>query len=233
MKMLLAAKMLHGDCLTVTGKTVAENLKIAAPLSKNQPIIRPLENPLHPTGPMVILRGNLATEGAVAKISGLKVIQHKGPAKVFNGEEAAFEAIQKKKIKAGDVVVIRYEGPKGGPGMREMLAITAALVGQGLGEKVGLITDGRFSGGTHGLVVGHIAPEAQVGGAIGLIKNGDLITIDGIKKRLELHVSPAELKKRKKKWKPIPNPYPKGVLGKFAYLVSSASQGAVTDEFLD
>ena len=232
MKMLLEAKMLHGDCLTVTGKTLAENLKVAAPLSKNQPIIRPLSNPLHPTGPMVILRGNLAPEGAVAKISGLKVIQHKGPAKVFNGEEAAFEAIQKKKIKAGDVVVIRYEGPKGGPGMREMLAITAALVGQGLGEKVGLITDGRFSGGTHGLVVGHIAPEAQVGGAIGLIQNGDLITIDGIKKKLELHVSPAELKKRKKKWKPIPNPYPKGVLGKFAYLVSSASQGAVTDEFV-
>jgi len=231
MKMLLDAKMLHGDCLTVTGKTVRENLKEAAPLSKNQPIIHSLEKPLFPTAPMVILKGNLAPEGAVAKISGLKVITHTGPAKVFNGEEAAFEAIQKKKIKAGDVVVIRYEGPKGGPGMREMLAITAALVGQGLGEKVGLITDGRFSGGTHGLVVGHIAPEAQVGGTIGLVKDGDKITIDAVKKKLELHVSLAELKKRKAKWKPIPNPYPKGVLGKYVHLVSSASGGAVTDEF--
>ena len=231
MKLLLEAKLIHGDCLTVTGKTVKENLKAAAPLSKNQPIIRPLSDPLHPTAPMVILKGNLAPEGAVAKISGLKVIKHTGPAKVFNGEEATFAAIEKKKIKAGDVVVIRYEGPKGGPGMREMLAITAALVGQGLGEKVGLITDGRFSGGTHGLVVGHIAPEAQVGGPIALIKDGDLITIDAPKKKLELHVSTAELKKRKAKWKPILNPYPKGVLGKYAYLVSSASQGAVTDEF--
>jgi len=215
----------------VTGKTVRENLKAAAPLSKNQTLIRPLSNPLFPTGPMVVLKGNLAPEGAVAKISGLKVIKHTGPARVFNGEEATFEAIQKRKIKAGDVVVIRYEGPKGGPGMREMLAITAALVGQGLGEKVGLITDGRFSGGTHGLVVGHIAPEAQVGGPIGLVKDGDLITIDAPKKKLELHVSTAELKKRKAKWKPIANPYPKGVLGKYVHLVSSASQGAVTDEF--
>jgi dihydroxy-acid dehydratase len=180
---------------------------------------------------MVILKGNLAPEGAVAKISGLKVVTHTGPARVFNGEEAAFEAIQKRRIKAGDVVVIRYEGPKGGPGMREMLAITAALVGQGLGEKVGLITDGRFSGGTHGLVVGHIAPEAQVGGPIGLIRNGDRITIDGEKKKLELHVAAAELKKRRAQWKPIRNPYPKGVLGKYAHLVSSASEGAVTDEF--
>jgi len=231
MKLLLDAKLLHGDCLTVTGRTVKENLKLAQPLSKNQPIITSLDKPLYPTGPMVILKGNLAPEGAVAKISGLKVVTHTGPAKVFNGEEAAFEAIQKRKIKAGDVVVIRYEGPKGGPGMREMLAITAALVGQGLGEKVGLITDGRFSGGTHGLVVGHIAPEAQVGGAIGLIKDGDLITIDAKRKRLELHVSTGELTKRKAKWKPIPNPYPKGVLGKYAHLVSSASEGAVTDEF--
>ena len=233
MKLLLAAKMLHGDCLTVTGKTLAENLKGAAPLSKNQPIIHPLEKPLHPTGPMVILKGNLAPEGAVAKISGLKVITHKGPAKVFNGEEAAFEAIQKRQIKAGEVVVIRYEGPKGGPGMREMLAITGALVGQGLGEKVGLLTDGRFSGGTHGLVVGHISPEAQVGGPIGLVKNGDMITIDGKNKKLELHVSAAELKKRRAKWKPIPNPFPKGVLGKYVHLVSSASLGAITDGFRD
>ncbi len=231
MKLLLDAKMLHGDCMTVTGMTVRENLKLAQPLSKNQPIIRPLNNPLWPTGPMVILRGNLAPEGAVAKISGLKVITHTGPAKVFNGEEAAYDAIQKRKIKAGDVVVIRYEGPKGGPGMREMLAITGALVGQGLGESVGLLTDGRFSGGTHGLVVGHISPEAQVGGPIGLIKNGDKITIDAKKKKLELHVSAAELKKRKKQWKPIVSPYPKGVLAKYAYLVSSASEGAVTDEF--
>ncbi len=232
MKLLLEAKLLHGDCLTVTGKTVAENLKEAAPLSKNQPIIHSLEKPLYATGPMVVLKGNLAPEGAVAKISGLKSVVHTGPAKVYDGEEAAFEAIQKRAIKAGDVVVIRYEGPKGGPGMREMLAITAALVGQGLGESVGLITDGRFSGGTHGLVVGHIAPEAQVGGPIGLIKNGDKITIDAKKKKLELHVSAAELKKRKSKWKPRKNPYPKGVLGKYAYLVASASLGAVTDESL-
>ena len=231
MKMLLAAKLLHGDCLTVTGKTLAENLKDAAPLSKNQPIIHPLEKPLYPTGPMVILKGNLAPEGAVAKISGLKNVVHTGPAKVYDGEEAAFAAIEKRQIKAGDVVVIRYEGPKGGPGMREMLAITAALVGQGLGESVGLITDGRFSGGTHGLVVGHIAPEAQAGGPIGLIKNGDRITIDAEKKKLELHVPAAELKKRRAKWKPRKNPYPKGVLGKYVHLVSSASQGAVTDEF--
>ncbi|HET9869735.1 MAG TPA: dihydroxy-acid dehydratase, partial [bacterium] len=231
MKMLLAAKMLHGDCLTVTGKTVAENLRGAAPLSKNQPILHPLEKPLYPTAPMVILKGNLAPEGAVAKISGLKSVVHTGPARVFDGEEAAFAAIQKRGIKAGDVVVIRYEGPKGGPGMREMLAITAALVGQGLGESVGLITDGRFSGGTHGLVVGHIAPEAQVGGPIGLIKNGDKITIDAKKKKLELHLPAAELKKRRAKWKPRKNAYPKGVLGKYVHLVSSASLGAVTDEF--
>ncbi len=231
MKLLLDAKLLHGDCLTVTGRTVRENLKLAQPLSKNQSIIRPVEKPLYPTAPMVILKGNLAPEGAVAKISGLKVVTHTGPARVFNGEEAAFAAIEKRRIKAGDVVVIRYEGPKGGPGMREMLAITAALVGQGLGEKVGLITDGRFSGGTHGLVVGHIAPEAQVGGPIGLIKDGDQITIDGEKKKLELHVSSAELKKRRARWKPIANPYPKGVLGKYVRLVSSASEGAVTDEF--
>jgi len=231
MKLLYDAKLLHGDCLTVTGRTVKENLKLARPLSKNQPIIRSLDEPLYPTGPMVILKGNLAPEGAVAKISGLKVTKHTGKARVFNGEEAAYEAIHQRKIKAGDVVVIRYEGPKGGPGMREMLAITAALVGQGLGEKVGLITDGRFSGGTHGLVVGHISPEAQVGGAIGLIKDGDLITIDAPKKKLELHVSTAELKKRRAKWKPQVNPYPKGVLGKYAHLVSSASEGAVTDEF--
>jgi dihydroxy-acid dehydratase len=215
----------------VTGKTVKENLDLAQPLSKNQTLIHSLKAPLYPTGPMVIMRGNLAPEGAVAKISGLKVITQTGPAKVYDGEEAAFEAIEKHKIKAGDVVVIRYEGPKGGPGMREMLAITSALVGQGLGEKVGLITDGRFSGGTHGLVVGHIAPEAQVGGPIGLIKNGDKITIDAEKKKLELHVGAAELKKRRKAWKPRPNPYPKGVLAKYAYLVSSASEGAVTDEF--
>ncbi len=231
MKLLLEAKLLHGDCLTVTGRTVAENLELAAPLSKNQPIISSLAKPLYPTAPMVILKGNLAPEGAVAKISGLKVITHTGPARVFNGEEAAFDAIQKKKIKSGDVVVIRYEGPKGGPGMREMLAITAALVGQGLGEKVGLITDGRFSGGTHGLVVGHIAPEAQVGGPIGLVKDGDKVTIDAARKKLELHVGAAELKKRKAKWKPVANPYPRGVLGKYVRLVSSASEGAVTDAF--
>lgn len=229
MKLLSDAKLLFGDCLTVTGKTLAENLKLAAPLSKNQNLIRPLKNPLYPTGPMVILRGNLAPEGAVAKISGLKVFRHTGPARVFNSEEAAFEAVQKRRIKEGDTVVIRYEGPKGGPGMREMLSITAALVGQGLIEKIGLITDGRFSGGSHGLVVGHISPEAQVGGPIGLIKDGDLITIDATKKILELKVSLNELKKRKTKWKAPKSKYSTGVLGKYSHLVSSASHGAITD----
>lgn len=229
MKLLLAKKLLHGDCLTVTGKTVAENLKECEGLKKDQDVIRPFENPLHPTGHLVILKGNLAPEGAVAKISGLKEIQRTGPARVFDGEEAAFEAIQARKIKQGDIVVIRYEGPKGGPGMREMLSVTSALVGQGLGEKVGLITDGRFSGGTHGLVVGHVAPEAQVGGPIGLVREGDRITIDASKKKLELHISAAELKKRKAKWKASHNAYPYGVLSKYVKLVSSASRGAVTD----
>ncbi len=229
MKMLLAEKLLHGGCLTVTGKTVAENLKDAEGLSTGQDVIRTMKHPLHPTGHLVILKGNLAPEGAVAKISGLKEIERTGPARVFNGEEAAFEAIQARKIKAGDIVVIRYEGPKGGPGMREMLSVTSALVGQGLGEKVGLITDGRFSGGTHGLVVGHVSPEAQVGGPIGLIKEGDSITIDASRKKLELHVNVAELRKRKTGWKQGSRDL-KGVLRKYVKSVSSASEGAVTDE---
>src|SRR3989338_7787801 len=172
MKLLLEAKLIHGACLTVTGKTVAENLKDVKAINDPE-IVRPLSNPLYSTAPMVVLRGNLAPEGAVAKIGGLKVVSHRGPARIYESEESAFEAIMRDKIKPGDVIVIRYEGPKGGPGMREMLSVTGALVGKGLGESVGLITDGRFSGGSHGLVVGHVCPEAQVGGPIALIMEGD------------------------------------------------------------
>ncbi|MFA5820763.1 MAG: dihydroxy-acid dehydratase, partial [Candidatus Gracilibacteria bacterium] len=186
MKVLLEAGLLHGDCLTVTGKTVAENLANVKLPSPNQDVIHTLKNPIMKTGPLVILRGNLAPEGAVAKVKGLKVFDHEGPAKIFDSEEETFEAIENNKIKAGDTIVIRYEGPKGGPGMREMLAVTSALVGKGLGDSVGLLTDGRFSGGTHGLVIGHVAPEAFVGGPIALIQNGDIIRIDSKKKLLEV-----------------------------------------------
>ena len=229
MKMLLEAKLLHGDCMTVTGKTLAENLKDVKPLEAHQHIIRDLKNPLKPTGPLVILRGNLAPEGAVAKVSGLKLTSITGPAKVFDSEEKALEAILDGKIKKGDVIVIRYEGPKGGPGMREMLAPTSALVGKGLGPEVGLITDGRFSGGTHGLVVGHVCPEAQVGGPIAIIKEGDRITIDAAKQLLQLELPEAEIQKRLRQWKAPPLRYKKGVLYKYAKSVSSASKGAVTD----
>jgi dihydroxy-acid dehydratase len=229
MKMLLKEKLLHPDCLTVTGKTLKENLDSSKPFSPNQTIIRPINDPLYPTAPIVILYGNLAPDGAVAKISGLKTFKHTGPAKVFDGEEAAFSAVQSRQIREGDVVIIRYEGPKGGPGMREMLAVTSAISGQGLGEKVALITDGRFSGGTHGLVVGHVAPEAQVGGPIALVKNGDLITLDATKQLLQLHVSNQELQLRKKKFKPPVSKYTRGVLSKFSKSVSSASLGAIVD----
>ncbi len=228
MKMLLDAGLLHGDVMTVTGQTLAENLKYAPPLAEGQKVVHGFDAPLHPTGPLVVLHGNLAPDGAVCKIAGLTNIVHTGPAKVFDGEEATFEAIMKGEIVAGDVVVIRYEGPKGGPGMREMLAVTAALVGQGLGESVALITDGRFSGGTHGFVVGHVAPEAQVGGPIAAVRNGDLITIDATKNLLHVELTDNEIRDRLAGWQAPAPQYTSGVLYKYAKLVSSASEGAVT-----
>jgi len=227
LKMLLEKGMIHGDCLTVTGKTMAENLKKVPSLVDGQSIVRSFDNPLHPSGPLVILRGNLAPEGAVCKIAGLQNTKIKGPAKVYDSEEECFDAIMDDKVKKGDVVVIRYEGPKGGPGMREMLAVTSAIVGKGLGEDVGLITDGRFSGGTHGLVVGHIAPEAFDGGLIGMIQEGDLITIDGDAGVLELHVTAQEITERSKQFKSKTNKV-HGVLKKYRNLVGSAAKGAVT-----
>jgi dihydroxy-acid dehydratase len=230
MKMLLKEGLLHGDCITVTGKTVAENLKdVPDAPSPSQNVILPFNKPKYAKGHLSILKGNLAQEGCVAKLSGVKQTHITGPAKVFNSEEECMAAIMGDKIKAGDVLVIRYEGPRGGPGMREMLSPTAAIIGKGLGDAVALITDGRFSGGTYGLVVGHVAPEAQVGGNIALVKNGDLITIDAEKKLLEVKLPAKELAARRKKWKEPAIRYKRGVLAKYAKLVSSASVGAVTD----
>ncbi len=229
LKALLEAGFLHGDCITVTGKTLAENLKdVESVYRRKQDVVLPLEKPMHATGHLVVLHGNLAPEGAVAKVAGLKQLRMTGPARVFDGEEASFEAIGARKIKPGDVVVIRGEGPVGGPGMREMLAVTAALVGQGLGEQVGLITDGRFSGGTHGLVVGHVAPEAWVGGPIALVKDGDRVTIDAEKKTLTLEIDDAELTRRKNTWTKPALRVERGVLAKYARCVHSASEGAIT-----
>lgn len=228
LKELLNAGLLHGDCLTVTGKTQAENLK-SVMFPEKQDVIYPVNKPLSPKGGLKILKGNLAPEGAVVKVAGLKKLIHKGPAKVFDSEQKCFDAIINSEIKAGDVVVIRYEGPKGGPGMREMLSVTAALVGQGLGGECALITDGRFSGGTRGLMIGHIAPEAYVGGPIGLLQDGDIIEIDAKKGTLSVNLSDDELKKRKSSWQqPKPN-YPSGVLAKYAKLVGSAREGAITN----
>jgi dihydroxy-acid dehydratase len=230
MKMLLEQGLLHGDALTITGKTVAEVLAdIPAEPRTDQDVIRPWNNPLYAQGHLAILRGNLATEGAVAKITGVKKPQITGPARVFESEENCLDAILAGKIQAGDVIIIRYEGPKGGPGMREMLAPTSAIIGAGLGDSVGLITDGRFSGGTYGMVVGHVAPEAQVGGTIALVKEGDSITIDANNRLLQLNVSEAELEQRRALWQPPKPRYTKGVLAKYAKLVSSSSVGAVTD----
>lgn len=230
MKMLLARGLLHGDCLTITGETIAEQLKeIPAEPPENQDVIRPWHNPIYAQGHLAILKGNLAPEGAVAKITGVKQTQMTGPARVFNSEEDCLEAILTGKINAGDIIVISYEGPKGGPGMREMLAPTSAIIGAGLGDTVGLITDGRFSGGTYGLVVGHVAPEAFVGGTIALVQEGDLITIDAPARSLHLQVSEAELEKRRTAWKPPLPRYTSGVLAKYAKLVSTSSLGAVTD----
>jgi dihydroxy-acid dehydratase len=230
MKMLLEAGLLHGDCPTVTGRSVAENLAGISPQPpRGQDVVMPLERPVYAQGHLAIMRGNLAPEGAVAKISGLKTLEMRGPARVFDSEEDAMQAILGDRIRPGDVIVIRYEGPRGGPGMREMLSPTSAIIGKGLGESVGLITDGRFSGGTFGLVVGHVAPEAQVGGPIALVHEGDTILLDARRRVLELEVEEAELERRRSEWTPPPPRYPSGVLAKYAKLVSSASLGAVTD----
>lgn len=230
MKMLLEQGLLHGDCMTVTGKSIAENLtNVATAPDPNQDVILPFDQPKYAQGHLNILRGNLAPEGAVAKTSGLKRTTITGPARIFESEEDGMTAILQNKIKEGDVMIIRYEGPKGGPGMREMLSPTSAIIGQGLGDSVGLITDGRFSGGTYGLVVGHVAPEAQVGGPIALVKESDSITIDAEQNLLQINVSDEELAKRKAAWVAPPLKYEKGVLAKYAKLVGSASKGAVTD----
>ncbi|MFP4009829.1 MAG: dihydroxy-acid dehydratase, partial [Spirulinaceae cyanobacterium] len=233
MKMLLAHDLIHGDALTITGKTIAE---VLADVPENPPsdqdVIRPWDNPMYSSGHLAILKGNLASEGAVAKISGVKNPKMSGPARVFESEEECLDAILAGKIQAGDIIIVRYEGPKGGPGMREMLAPTSAIIGAGLGDSVGLITDGRFSGGTYGMVVGHVAPEAAVGGTIALVQEGDRITIDAHQRLLQLEVSEDELSQRRANWTPPTPRYRTGILGKFAKLVSSSSVGAVTDRNL-
>ncbi|BBD61920.1 dihydroxy-acid dehydratase [Nostoc sp. HK-01] len=230
MKMLLVHNLLHGDCITISGQTIAEVLAdVPNEPRADQDVIRPWDKPMYAQGHLAVLKGNLATEGAVAKITGVKKPVITGPARVFESEEACLDAILAGKIKAGDVIVIRYEGPKGGPGMREMLAPTSAIIGAGLGDSVGLITDGRFSGGTYGMVVGHVAPEAAVGGAIALVEEGDSITIDAPSRLLQLNISDEELARRRANWQPRPPRYTKGVLAKYAKLVSSSSLGAVTD----
>jgi dihydroxy-acid dehydratase len=224
---LLDGKLLHGSAKTVTGRTIAEEVANASE-TPNQKVIAPLDKPLKATGGLIILKGNLAPGGCVAKISGHERLEQRGPARVFDSEEKAMAAVTAKKIKAGDVVVIRNEGPKGGPGMREMLGVTAAIVGEGLGESVALLTDGRFSGATRGLMAGHVSPEAALGGPIAAVRDGDMIRFDVRKRVLEVEISPQELRKRMKKWKPAKSRYPTGVFAKYAALVSSASQGAIT-----
>lgn len=230
MKYLYEKGYIHGDCLTVTGKTVAENLADVEHLKAGQDVILPLENPKRADGPLIVLKGNLAPEGAVAKVSGVKVRRHVGEAKVFDTEQEAIEAVMANKIVKGDVVLVRYVGPKGGPGMPEMLSLSSLIVGKGLGEDVALLTDGRFSGGTHGLVVGHIAPEAQDGGNVALIQTGDIVTIDQDTKELSFNVSDEVLEERRKDLV-LPPLHSKGVLGKYAHIVSSSSKGAITDFF--
>jgi dihydroxy-acid dehydratase len=230
MKMLLNAGLLHGDCLTITGQTIAEVLaNVPATPAPDQDIVRPFDKPIYAEGHLAILKGNLATEGAVAKITGVKNPVITGPARVFESEEQSLEAILSGAIQPGDILVIRNEGPKGGPGMREMLSPTAAIIGAGLGDAVALITDGRFSGGTYGMVVGHVAPEAAVGGTIGLVKEGDSVTIDAHKRLLQLNVSEEEIAKRRAEWVAPEPRYTRGVLAKYAKLVSTSSRGAVTD----
>ena len=230
LKFMLQNGMLHGDCMTVTGKTLAENLEAVPDLKEGQQLLRPLDNPIKPTGHIRILKGNLAPEGSVAKITGKEGLLFEGPARVFDSEFDANDGIGRGEVKAGDVVVIRYEGPKGGPGMPEMLKPTAAIMGAGLGKSVALITDGRFSGGTHGFVVGHIVPEAQEGGPLALVQNGDMITIDAEKNTLSVALSEDELAKRKQAWTKPPYKFQKGVLYKYIKSVTSASKGCTTDQ---
>jgi dihydroxy-acid dehydratase len=231
LKYLLKKGLIYGNCLTVTGKTLAENLRDVEGLKEGQEVIRPIESPIKISGHLRMLFGNLAEEGSVAKITGKEGLKFRGKAKVFEGEYKANDGIRDGKVQKGDVVVIRYEGPKGGPGMPEMLKPTAAIMGAGLGKDVALITDGRFSGGTHGFVVGHITPEAQEGGAIALVENGDYITIDAETNSINLEVSDEELIERKKNWKAPSLKFKRGVLYKYARMVNSASKGCVTDEF--
>jgi dihydroxy-acid dehydratase len=226
-KRLLRAGLLHGDAMTVTGKTLQENME-AIETIEDQPVVYPVESPCSPTGGLAILYGNLAPEGAVIKVAGHQEKVYQGPARVFDQEEAAFQAIQRREIQPGDIVVIRYEGPKGGPGMREMLAVTGALIGQGLGDSVALVTDGRFSGASHGPMVGHVAPEAAMGGPIGLLQEGDIITLDIPNRRLNVNITEEEMASRRAFWQPMPPRYTTGVFAKYAKLVSSASEGAVT-----
>jgi dihydroxy-acid dehydratase len=226
-KRLLAMKRLHPACLTVSGRTIGAEARRAAETA-GQPVVRPASRPLRASGGLVILRGTLAPEGCVVKITGHEPVKYRGPARVFNCEEDAFSAVQRRKIKPGDVVVVRYEGPKGGPGMREMLGVTAAIVGQGLGQSVALLTDGRFSGATRGLMAGHVAPEAARGGPIALVRDGDIISFDVARRRLDVNLSPAALARRRAQWRAPAPAYTAGVMAKYAYLVTSASDGAVT-----
>jgi dihydroxy-acid dehydratase len=227
MKALLDGGFLHGDCITVTGKTIAENLKDVT-LPKNQDVVRPTAAPITPTGGVVGLRGNLAPQGAIVKVAGLKSLKFRGVARCFDREEDAFAAVEAKNYKAGEVIVIRYEGPRGGPGMREMLSTTSAIYGQGMGEKVALITDGRFSGATRGFCIGHVGPEAAVGGPIGLLRDGDIIAIDAASGTMTVELSDAELAQRRKDWKPRRHDYQSGTLWKYAQTVGDAEKGAVT-----
>jgi dihydroxy-acid dehydratase len=227
MKTLLDHGFLHGECLTVTGRSIAENLK-SVKWNDDQDVIRPADKPLSPTGGVVGLKGNLAPDGAIVKVAGMEGLRFTGPARCFDGEEACFEAVKNKKYREGDVLVIRYEGPKGGPGMREMLSTTAALYGQGMGGKVALITDGRFSGATRGFCVGHVGPEAAVGGPIGLLRDGDIIELDAVSGTLNVKLSKAELDERARAWKPRGEEYTSGYLWKYAQQVGAARSGAVT-----
>ncbi|MGH9159632.1 MAG: dihydroxy-acid dehydratase, partial [Vicinamibacteraceae bacterium] len=226
-KRLSEAGLLHGDAVTVTGKTIADEAALATETT-GQEVVRPLQNPLKPRGGLVILKGNLAPDGCVVKIAGHNRLQHQGPARVFDTEERAFQAVQQGRIQAGDVVVIRNEGPRGGPGMREMLAVTGALMGAGLGDAVALVTDGRFSGATRGLMVGHVAPEAAAGGPIAALRDGDVVSLDADQRSITVDLSDQEIKARLAEWTPPPPRYTTGVLAKYARLVSSAAHGAVT-----
>jgi len=230
MRYLLEQGLLDGDCMTVTGKSLAENVAKVAPLADGQDVVRPIESPIKSTGHIQILRGNLAPEGAVAKITGKEGTSFAGPAKVYNSEEMMLSALESGDIRSGDVIVIRYEGPQGGPGMPEMLTPTSAVVGAGLGSEVALVTDGRFSGGSHGFIVGHVTPEAQVGGPIALIKEGDQITIDAEQNTLTVNLSDMELTERRAGWTAVPLKATRGTLHKYIQLVRSASEGCVTDE---